>query len=76
MKSKRIIALVLLCFVCLAGCAEAAPKVRTCHVVLEEGPGFESDRYTRVVEAGQDAVFTLRPRRAIPSEKQIMETTR
>lgn len=62
MKSKRIIALVLLCFVCLAGCAEAAPKVRTCHVVLEEGPGFESDRYTRVVKAGQDAVFTLRPK--------------
>lgn len=61
MKPKQMIALVLLCFVCLAGCAEAAPKVRICHVVLEEGPGFESDRYACAVEAGQDAVFTLRP---------------
>lgn len=58
MKPKQIIALVLLCFVCLAGCAEAAPKVRICHVVLEEGPGFESDRYACVVEADFSLLFT------------------
>lgn len=60
MKFKRMAALVLLCFVCLTGCAETAPQSRICHVVLEEGPGFESDCYACAVETGQDAVFTLR----------------
>lgn len=59
MEGKRLIS-VLLCLLCLSGCARStAAPTPVCHVVLEEGEGFACEEYARTVNRGGIAEFCL-----------------
>ncbi len=58
---KKVLVMLLLCFVCLTGCTPGAQPDRVCHLVLEESGFFTSDSYACTVAVGDSARFVLCP---------------